>query len=337
MKPYTIGILLALVLGLIAYIFIGYVLKKQWTGLPTYDKSDAQERYVTLWGWLGLLIVPLTLAVGGFWFNYTQHQNDRKLEEARNKHELHIQELRAQDAAFQAYLDRMGTLLVERNLSAKTPGTAESNLATAYTAALLDAASPQYKRSALRFLYNTELIVEDEEKVDLDHTDLTHASLNHIYLQNAELEAVNLDYAHLSDAYLKSANLYNSDLHDANFDSAILSDSELTGVSLRNANLHYSDLTGAHLVSVDLRGANLSESDLTNVDLRAKLEDSFGQLRPTRLADANFKGALLDGTNLSGLDLSQAKNLTQDQIKQADGNSSTQLPPKLNRPAAWTE
>jgi uncharacterized protein YjbI with pentapeptide repeats len=282
-----------------------------------------------------LLIVPLTLAAGGLWFNYAQGQYDRELEEAHQKHELEIQELRAQDAAFQAYLDRMGTLLTERDLSTKTAGSVESKLASAYTAALLDAASPEYKRSTLRFLYNTALIVKDQEIVDLVQNDLTHASLDHIYLEEAELAAVNLDNARLESSYLKGANLINSDLHDANLDSAYLYNSELSGVSLRDANLHYSDLTGALLVSADLRDADLSASDLTDADLRTKLRDSFGQLRRTRLKDTNFKNALLDDAKLHGVDLSQAKNLTQEQTEQADGDSSTRLPPKLDRPAAW--
>jgi hypothetical protein len=60
MKSLTLGILI--LVFFIVYAFIGYVLKKQWTGLPTYGKGDTQERYVTFWGWLSLLIVPLLIS-----------------------------------------------------------------------------------------------------------------------------------------------------------------------------------------------------------------------------------------------------------------------------------
>lgn len=55
--------ILALALAVIA--FFGYRRNWQWTGLPKYGDDDVQRRYVTLWAWISVLLVPLTLAAAG--------------------------------------------------------------------------------------------------------------------------------------------------------------------------------------------------------------------------------------------------------------------------------
>jgi predicted membrane protein DUF2207 len=55
----------------------------------------------TLWDWLGLLIVPVVLAIGGYLFNSTQNRATQAAAERR-----------AQAEALQAYLEYMSDLLV---------------------------------------------------------------------------------------------------------------------------------------------------------------------------------------------------------------------------------
>ena len=78
----------------------------------------------TLWDWLQLLIVPLALAVIGFVFSIQQanrqdaieakraHQA-QMLEDQRAQAEQEIQAKRTEQATLQAYLDQMGTLLLD--------------------------------------------------------------------------------------------------------------------------------------------------------------------------------------------------------------------------------
>src|SRR3954451_1460265 len=59
----------------------------------------------TLWDWLGLLVVPILLAVGGYWFTHRREELTREIESDR-----------IQEEALQGYLDRMTDLMLERSL-----------------------------------------------------------------------------------------------------------------------------------------------------------------------------------------------------------------------------
>jgi hypothetical protein len=70
-----------------------------------------------LWGWtefgkksgwdlLQLLIVPLALALIGFWFTAQQDARQQAIEAQRAASERELAEQRAQDEALQAYLDQ---------------------------------------------------------------------------------------------------------------------------------------------------------------------------------------------------------------------------------------
>ena len=52
----------------------------------------------TVWDYLELLIVPVALAIGGYWLNRAQRER-----------ELEVEKQRAQDATLQAYLDKMSS------------------------------------------------------------------------------------------------------------------------------------------------------------------------------------------------------------------------------------
>jgi uncharacterized protein YjbI with pentapeptide repeats len=79
-------------------------------------------------------------------------------------------------------------------------------------------------------------------------------------------------------------------------------------LDVRGAFLRRTDLSFASLV-----GANLSGADFTNAIL----------------CGADFKDAILDGTILRGADLTNAKNLTLDQLERAIVDETTKLPTGL--------
>lgn len=85
---------------------------------------------------------------------------------------------------------------------------------------------------------------------------------------------------------------------------------DLMGAKLKAADLRGADLRGAYLIAADLQHANLRAADLIGADLR----------------DADIRGA----------DLRDSIFLTQVQINAAKGDSHTQLPGRLSRPAHWT-
>lgn len=104
----------------------------------------------------------------------------------------------------------------------------------------------------------------------------------------------------------------------------------LSSTRLRHASLRFATLTGADLSAADLWDADLSDARLDRANL------SGADLTEALLDRADFACAKLVGANLSSASLLEARNLTQAQIDEAMGDSSTVLPAHLTRPAAWT-
>jgi hypothetical protein len=58
------------ILNVLLWSYTGYSVP--WTGLGEYNPSgqtqEGYQRARTLWDWLRLLVVPVVIAVGSFWF-----------------------------------------------------------------------------------------------------------------------------------------------------------------------------------------------------------------------------------------------------------------------------
>lgn len=85
---------------------------------------------------------------------------------------------------------------------------------------------------------------------------------------------------------------------------------DLIGAKLKGADLRGANLRGAFLIAADLRGANLQGADLIGADFR--------------------------DTDVRGADLRNSLFLTQFQINASKGDTDTQLPLSLTRPAHWS-
>lgn len=81
-------------------------------------------------------------------------------------------------------------------------------------------------------------------------------------------------------------------------------------LDIHGAFVRRADLSGA-----SLRGANMSNADATNANFRG----------------VDFQGALLRGTVLRGADLTDAKNLTIEQLSDAIIDDDTILPKYIDR------
>ena len=101
-------------------------------------------------------------------------------------------------------------------------------------------------------------------------------------------------------------------LFQADFASA-----ELKGKSFAHTRLRQADF-GAAIMN----HTNFASADLTH----ASFVGAF-------LQGANFSGAKLVGTNFSGAEMDRASGLTQHQLDEACGDSSTKLPAALHLPA----
>src|SRR3712207_6194060 len=175
----------------------------------------------TLWEWVQLLsslAMPIVLAIAGFWFTTQQEKSGRKIEEQR-----------AYDAALQAYVDQMSTLLIAKDLRSATEDNATEDtkeaqtVARARTLAVLGSLEPDLgqgpdrKRTIIKFLREASLIDKDNPVIrleepgrrgaDLNYANLTDARLPFVFLNDANLERANLQDADLGGATLTDANL----------------------------------------------------------------------------------------------------------------------------------
>jgi Pentapeptide repeats (8 copies) len=105
-------------------------------------------------------------------------------------------------------------------------------------------------------------------------------------------------------------------------------------INLAFARLRHAFLRFATLTAANLEGADLADTDLKDARLeRANL--SGADLSDAALDRADFAGANLAGANLCGASLLEARNLTQEQLHEAEGDGFTRLPEHLARPQLW--
>jgi hypothetical protein len=183
-----------------------------WTGLET--KSS--------WDWLELLMIPVVLGLGAFWFNRQAREREQTLaQQARKeeqelanqerKNDRRIAEDRAREDALQRYLDRMQELILDKKLRTSEEDAETRTVARARTLAVLRSLDGDRKGQVVRFLYEAGLIGNKVTEVDRG----THPTEPIIYLIEADLNGANLSGAKLSGATLRYANLSNANLRGA--------------------------------------------------------------------------------------------------------------------------
>jgi uncharacterized protein YjbI with pentapeptide repeats len=256
----------------------------------------------TVWDWLqllGVLAIPVVIAVGGWMFGAQQSDHQNKLEDQRAKNERQIEVQRAQDAALQAYLDQMSQLMLGGDLRSSEEHSEVRTLARARTRTVLARLNSRRKGSVVQFLYEADLINKKDSVVSLSKVPLVDADLSGAEFSGADLSDADLREADLRGANLSDANLSSADLSKANLSTATLGDADLGGAELQLADLSRTDLIGADLSGgANLSGANLSEAEL----IGAVLSDTY--LNRADLSKANLSGAFVTAERLQ-----QAKTL----------------------------
>lgn len=127
--------------------------------------------------------------------------------------------------------------------------------------------------------------------------------------------------AALTRLQAKEGNLSGVDLDGAK----ITPDAKLDKLDLTRASLKGTDFTGARMDGAILRGAWLQGTEFTGATLNGAILKGATLDRTT----------ILDGAWLDGVDLTEAKGLTQEQVNAARGDGRTRLPDDLVRPASW--
>lgn len=265
------------------------VYKPGWTGFGadsiTNTERDSSNRLSktieieqsgkTLWDWMSVLGVPLSLAILGFWFQ----NREQKRTEQDAKLERELATANQREEVLQSYFDRISILLIDKQLIALVAKNENRELTEAAvdvirarTLSILRQFSEDGERkgSVVRFLVESDVI----KKLRLD-------------LRDANLHSTNLGRIVLESASLTNANLTNANISFTN----------LVGAKLAGAIFHGANLSNVSLVDANLRGANFSDCVLRSVDFYK-----------ATLNNVNFNGTILLNSELNkskGLDLVQ--------------------------------
>jgi len=98
----------------------------------TVTRTEVYQPGKTLWDWLQLLIIPVVLAIGGFWLNQLQKSREERTTEQRAKTEREAAAKRDQterdialdnqrETALQEYIDKLSELLLKEHLGELKP------------------------------------------------------------------------------------------------------------------------------------------------------------------------------------------------------------------------
>jgi uncharacterized protein YjbI with pentapeptide repeats len=248
---------------------------------------------ITLWDWVKLLVVPVVIAAGGFWFNAEQRAREQQ-----------VANVRAQDEALQAYLDQVTQLLVTQRDDALIRMQVDDDVRQVIQARsepLLRSLTATRRWSLILFLAVMGLLAKDRPLVSLAGADLRGADGS-----GAPLEGIDLARANLSGADLRGADLSEADLSEAD-----LSEANLRGANLRGADLSEANLRGAFMDS-SIRvshGRPLMKGPAVNLE--------YAILRGANLEGATLFDAHLAGADLSDADLREATGLTEEQLTAA--------------------
>ena len=270
----------------------------------------------TIWDWLSLLGVPLSLAILGYFLQQQQQKRAEKLSkeqqeraEKLSKDQRDIADNETKEEVLQTYFDRLSVLLIDRNLIAlsnksnlpKITPIALSNKSNSSTITpeeqeLLDSSLDVIRARTLSILRRFENDAERKGNVINFLIETEIIGKSKLNLSGADLEWAKLSRANLSRANLLGADLECADLLMANLSGANLSDTKLQGANLVMANLQDTKLQGANLVMANLQEANLQGAILT-----------WAYLQEAELQGANLEGANLFIAELQGANLEDIK------------------------------
>jgi uncharacterized protein YjbI with pentapeptide repeats len=355
-KSLSVKVLLCLLFLLIGTTAIYKLYQYNWSGFgEDSNKSKSIEKTIkdgkiisikesetehfqsgkTLWDWLGLggtIAIPVMIYV--FQLSEQRRAEERakvekeqaeelaKIEkeqaEQREKFEKAIAEANLREEAFQAYIDRMSEILINKR--------SRSELYL-----LENGSNYNYKDNSVRDVarIRTVTILRRLEN-DIERQDRVLSFLRDTELFQFILRTANLSGANLSGANLSGANLSGANLSNANLSSVNLSNAELFGANFTNANLANANLENSWIQDTKFRNTDLSNARLVNArtwneegidfnfELREVDGDEFGpSYQDERFFQTDFSEAKLTDANLVSTNLRGAENLTVEQLKEA--------------------
>ena len=167
-----------------------------------------------------------------------------------------------------------------------------------------------------------------DQRAELDKSIEEKAWAELAQVKPAPLKDADLRYAYAYRAFLAKADLRGAKLQGADLTFANLQAADLTGAKLWRADLSWANLQRADLFLAEFLGAKLLHANLREAKLgQANFQKAF--LADADLQAADLKNTILFRTNLRAANLTDAKNLTREQLDDACGDDETKLPDYL--------
>ncbi|MDX1413406.1 MAG: pentapeptide repeat-containing protein, partial [Candidatus Promineifilaceae bacterium] len=217
-----IGILAIIILGLFLFWALRPEQFQTWSGFGT----AADEGLKTLWDWLGLLLLPLTLIGLTWWWQRTAK------EIAKEKAMAGL----VQDS-IESFVSRMTDLMMDRGLLESQEGDEIRVIARALTSTTLRRVDGAGKGVIVEYLHKSGLLdvhdpIVDLSGLQLNGTDLEGYKLIGASLQRADMRHSILRDVDLSTADLRACGLAYSDMEHANLRESYIREADLRQVRL---------------------------------------------------------------------------------------------------------
>lgn len=130
-------------------------------------------------------------------------------------------------------------------------------------------------------------------------------------------------------------NVLRVDMHNVDISGANLQNADLEGVVLWGSNLRNVVLARANLQEADLGGVDFTGASLEMADLRGAylwMSAPLEPIRPCIFSRTRLAGVKLDGAHLEAAILTEAIDLSEEEVRKAIINQNTQLPRNMRMP-----
>jgi uncharacterized protein YjbI with pentapeptide repeats len=236
-------IIILIIIGFIAFAIISD--PPSWTGFGESKVDATRIPAKTLWDWLDLLIIPVTIGIIGWLFSKIEKEKSKKREEERSQNET-----------LESFLQTMTNLIIEHKLQ-NTPTSQTLAIARARINIAINNLNGERKGQVLQFLYESDLI-----------NIIPKLSLLGANFQNAVLDEIVLGKSEIKGVYFNKSSIQNANLNGAIFTGCDFSEVNFSNSLVKNVDLSYANLTKAKLINLDLTTVNFEGANLTKANLK---------------------------------------------------------------------
>lgn len=237
---------------IISFLIIIFALFILWHALFPFDSPswmgfvdvNDNQNIKTLWDWLDLLIVPVSIGVVGWIYKeYEKSKEERRIKEDKYNDIL------------DSYFKNISDLILNSNLTKNKKNKKSKKIARTRTIIALEELDGERKGQILQFLRETKLL----KKIDILGANFSEGDFEGLVLRNQIIKGVNFKNSNFDNSYLDGTQFISCDLDSCSFSNS----------SLKNVDFNYSKLNNSTIRNTDVTTVKFEGAELNNVDLRS--------------------------------------------------------------------